>query len=188
MLKLGTLAICATTTLALVACQRGGEATGTVQLAMESSSAPSKSIEAVNVDIAGVDVHIAQENPDGEMAGSWLSTNDDVGTINLADLQNHMSAELGELEAYGPITQIRVRFGSTTNGRVVFSDGRSCPVDTSTLPPTGIRVIQPFISVEPDPDFDTRVVLDFDLAASLVEVAPCVYELRPVLRIDRIER
>lgn len=191
MLKFGTLVLGATAAIALVACGGDGEPTGTVRLALESSGSTPSNVAAVELKIAGVDVHIARTDDaveNGEEGGAWLSTNDRPGTINLLDLRNHLDEELGELDAHGPITQVRVRLDAMDGGRVVFKDGRSCPINTSTVDPTGIRVIHPFFVVEPEAEGDTRIVLDVDVQESLVEVAPCSYELRPVLRVSRIER
>ncbi len=191
MLKFGTLVIGATAAIALVACGGDGEPTGTVRLALESSGSTSANVKAVELKIAGVDVHIAHEADAAESSeegGSWLSTNDRPGTLNLLDLRNHLDEELGELDAHGPITQVRLRLDAMDGGRVVFKDGRSCPIDTSTIDPTGIRVVEPFFVIEPEEEGDTRIVLDIDVRESLVEVAPCNYKLRPVLRMSRIER
>ena len=191
MLKQGTLVLCATAAVALVACGGDGEPTGTVRLALESSGSMPTKMKAVELKISGVDVHIAHEDAaiaDSEEGGSWLSTNESPGTLNLLELRNHMDEELGELDAHGPITQVRVRLDSMSGGRVVFNDGRSCPIDTSAVDPTGIRIIHPFFVVEPEEEGDTRIVLDLDVQESLIEVAPCSYKLRPVLRVARVER
>ena len=192
MLKLGTLALGAITAIALVACGGDGEPTGTVHLALESSGSTSSNIESVDVRLAGVDVHIGHTNDDvatdnEEEGGSWLSTNERPGTINLLDLRNQMDEELGELVAHGPITQVRLRIEAMGGSRVVFKDGRSCPIDTSSIGSAGIRVIHPFFVVEPE-EGHTRIVLDIDVKESLIEVAPCAYVLRPVLRVSRVER
>lgn len=190
MLKLGTLVLGACCAIALVACGGDGEPTGTVHLALESSGSTPKAIKAVEVKIAGVDVHIAPQGDapvkNSEEGGSWLSTNESPGTLNLLYLKNHMDEELGELNAHGPITQVRLRIESFAGGRVVFADGRTCPIDTSGIDPTGVRVIHPFFVVEPE-EGRTRIVLDIDVQESLVEVAPCAYKLRPVLRVSRVE-
>lgn len=191
MLKLGTFILGATTAVALVACGGDGEPTGTVLLSLESSGSTSTAIKAVEVKIAGVDLHIAHQADaydDSEEGGSWLAPVERPGVINLLDLKNHMDEELGELDAHGPITQVRVRFDSMAGGRVVLKDGRVCPIDTSAIDPTGIRVIHPFFVVDPEEEGDTRIVLELDLQESLVQVAPCSYQLRPVLRVSRVER
>ena len=191
MLKLGTFGLGALTAIALVACGGDGEPTGTVHLTLQSSGSTPKTIAAVEVKLAGVDVHIAQqgdaEAKDSEEGGSWLSTNDRPGIINLLDLRNHMDEELGELVAHGPITQIRLRIEPFSGGRVVFKDGRSCPIDTSRIDPTGVRVIHPFLVVEPE-EGETRIVLDIDVQESLVQIGPCAYALKPVLRVSHVER
>jgi hypothetical protein len=191
MLKIGTLILGATAAIALVACGGDGEPTGTVRLALESSGSTSTKVKAVELKIAGVDVHIARTEEaveNGEEGGSWLSTNDRPGTLNLLDLRNHLDEELGELDAHGPITQVRLRLDAMDGGRVVFKDGRSCPIDTSDIDPTGIRVMHPFFVVEPEEEGDTRIVLDLDIQQSLIEDAPCHYKLLPVLSVSRIER
>lgn len=191
MLKLGTLVLGATIAVALVACKSDGEPTGTVRLSLESAGSTPTTIKAIEVKISGVDVHIAHQNDaydDSEDGGSWLAPIERPGVINLLNLKNQMDEELGELDAHGPITQVRVRFDSMAGGRVVFNDGRSCPIDTSSLDPTGIRVIHPFFVVEPEEEGDTRIVLELDLQESLIQTAPCNYSLRPVLRVSRVER
>jgi hypothetical protein len=192
MLKLGTTLLGASAAVALVACGGDGEPTGTVRLALETSGSTSTTIKAVEVRVAGFDVHIAHEIEDESLAdedgGSWLSTLDRPGLINLLELKNHMDAELGELDAHGPITQVRLRLDAMAGGRVVLKDGRSCPLDTSAVDPVGVRVLQPFFVVEPEAEGDTRIVLDLNVEESLVEVAPCSYKLRPVLRMARVER
>jgi len=190
MLKLGTLVLGALTAIALVACGGDGEPNGTVQLALESSGSTPSTITAGEVKLAGVDVHIAHTSDvaakTSEEGGSWLSTNDRPGTINLLDLKNQMDEELGELVAHGPITQVHLRLESMSSGRVVFKDGRSCPMNTSRVDPTGIRVIHPFLVVEPE-EGATRIVLDIDVQDSLIQVGPCAYVLQPVLRVSRVE-
>ena len=198
MLKLGTLIVGANMAIALVACAGDGEPTGTVRLALESSGSMPSAVKAVELSVAGVDVHIAHPEEDvtnSEQGGSWMSTNgswltlnsDRPGTMNLLDLRNHMDEELGELPAHGPITQVRLRFDLMGLSRVIFKDGRTCPIDTSSIDPTGERIDHPFFLIEPQDEGDTRIVLDIDVDASLVQVGPCAYKFEPVLRMSRVE-
>lgn len=195
MLKFGTLVIGASCAIALVACGGDGEPTGTVRLALEASGSMPKSIKAVEINVTGVDVHIAPPEETEEInnaaqddGGSWLSTNERPGKLNLLALRNHMDEELGELDAHGPITQVRLRVDSMSGSRVLLTDGRSCPIDTSDIDPTGIRVLDPFFVVEPEEDGDTRIVLELDVQESLFQVGPCAFKLRPIVRVSSVER
>jgi hypothetical protein len=178
--------------MVLIACGGERDPTGTVSLALESSGTTAADIARVEIKVTGVDVHISGQDDtndsDAEKGGAWLSTRTQPGTIDLLRLKNDVHAALGEVNVYGPITQIRLRIDPMGANRVVRTDGTSCPIDTSAIDPTGVRIIHPFAIIEPVEQGLTSVVLDMDLAASLRELGPCNYKLTPVLRVAVVER
>jgi len=190
MSKLHTFALCALAPLALAACGGMEEDTNNVALGLTSTGTVTEPFDRVELTLAGVDVHVATMSDDGrapsEDGGAWLSSDAELGTVDLMKLRGGNRANLGELEAYGPITQVRLRVDPVGVHRAILVDGSSCPIDTSQIDPTGVKINHPFLAIQPPEEGQKNVTISLDVPASLVQTDTCAYALRPVLRLERV--
>lgn len=125
---------------------------------------------AVTVDIARVDV-----KRDG---ADWQTVLSDIEPQDLLELQNGATALLGETElSAGKYQQIRLILEAAS---VTVEEAAGNQTYDLTIPSsqnTGIKLI----GLEVEADVITRVVLDFDAAASIKQTGQG-YQLQPVIR------
>jgi hypothetical protein len=149
------------------------------------------SLERVEAHVAGDDGAadggaFGDENDD---RGGWRTITPDAGTFDLLELQDDVRVRLGEIALPdGKITQIRLFIAPDADNRVVLADGRSCQLDLTQVPPTGVKINHPFKALQAEDGELINVVIDFDVKESLDQTGDCAFALKPVIKIKRVER
>lgn len=192
--------------LSLAACS-------STKVTLELTDAPpdTSSIEHVYVSLEHVDVHVAGDDAndaseeqsdagasddaaDGEDKGDandagWRTVTPKAGTFDLVALRNDVRAALGELELpSGKITQIRLFIDTGARNEVVLTTGETCPLDLSSVPPTGIKINHPFKALDVTDSSKLNLVVDFDLDESLEQAGTCAFTLKPVIKLKHVEK
>jgi len=125
--------------------------------------------EEVNIDIQGVEVHT-----DG---GGWLDLNVNSGVYSLLELTNGLDTLLGTLELPpGRISQIRLVLGDNNTIQV---DGETFDLSTPSAQQSGLKLN---LHANLQEGITYRVLLDFDVARSIVNTGNGSYSLKPVIR------
>jgi len=183
-------------------------ACSSTKVTLELTDAPpaESDIEHVYVSLNHVDVHVAgdaakdEASDDGEDAGSagaddganepgWRTVTPKAGTFDLVALRNDVRAALGELDLPdGKITQIRLFMDGAGRNEVLLASGEACPLDLSSVPPTGIKINHPFKALDVTDSSKLNLVVDFDLDESLSQTAACSFTLRPVIKLKHVEK
>jgi hypothetical protein len=129
--------------------------------------------EAVNVEVIGVEVHVG----DGENESGWKSLNVDGGVYNLLELTNGLDTLLGEIEIpAGKVSQIRLKLGNENSIRI---DGEDHDLDTPSGQQSGLKLqVHETLSA----GVTYKILLDFDVARSIVVTGNETYKLKPVIR------
>jgi hypothetical protein len=187
--KLDTLAV-GLTISALVACGESGS-TAVIKL----MDAPPQGVTAVKVFVANVDIHVVDADKSKDADPEDTSIDNDNKWQSLAvnkaiDLVAHQgegaAALLGELSLpEGKITQIRLRL-DMSEPQTVTQDNTDCDMDTTQVPPTGIKINHPFKAFESKEGLDNEILLDFDLADSLTASGNC-FRLTPVIKLVKVK-
>jgi hypothetical protein len=121
--------------------------------------------------------------------GGWRTVTPAAGTFDLMALRNDVVATLGELDLpSGKITQIRLFIDAAGRNEVVLASGQTCPLDLSSVPPTGVKINHPFKALDVQESPKLRIVVDFDLDESLAQSGACSFALKPVIKIKRVEK
>ncbi len=137
------------------------EGNGIVRLVMTDAPFPIGMVSEANVSITRVEMRA--KGSDNDSAFRLLTDVDTV--LNLIDLQNGVTASLGEIEIpEGEYDEIRLITG---DAEIILTDARSFDLKVPSGDQTGIKVkIKPGITVEDGQT--TEVLLDFDLSKSFV--------------------
>lgn len=144
---------------------------GTGQLRLTLIDAPA-AVDQVTLYVDRVEVHRA----DADSNSGWYVVNDSPGVYNLLDLQNGVTAVLGDTALpTGMYTQIRLIVADSCT---VVIDGVPYPLDIPSQ--TGLKLNHPF-SVSADEL--TALTLDFNVEKSIHEYQEGMYRLTPVIRI-----
>lgn len=129
--------------------------------------------QEVNIDLKGVDVHVG----DGEDDAGWKSLPVHGGIYNLLELTNGLDTLLGEITLpAGEISQIRLKLGNENTLKVndkVFS------LDVPSGQQSGLKLQVHQTLVE---DITYKILLDFDVARSVLLTGSGQYKLKPVIR------
>lgn len=129
--------------------------------------------EKVFVDIRSVAVHGSEE--DG--GSGWKELTVEPGQYDLLELTNGLDTLLGSIELPpGKISQIRLKLGSE-NTLVV--GGKTHELKTPGGMQSGIKVLVNTVLTE---GITYKIILDFDVARSVVEKGNGTYALKPVIR------
>lgn len=129
--------------------------------------------QEVNVEIEGVEVHVG----DGESASGWRTLDVDGGVFNLLELTNGLDTLLGELELPGgKISQLRLILGDEN---YIKTGDEYFDLFTPSAQQSGLKlqinqVLQEGITY--------KILLDFDVARSIVLTGNDKYVLKPVIR------
>lgn len=129
--------------------------------------------QEVNVEIIGVEVHVGDE----ETSSGWRSLDVDGGVYNLLELTNGLDTLLGELELPGgKISQLRLKLGDDNSIKVgdEVHDLTTPSAQQSGLKLQINQVLQEGITY--------KILLDFDVARSIVHTGSDKYILKPVIR------
>ncbi len=183
-------------------------ACSSTKVSLELTDAPpaASDVAHVYVSLNHVDVHVAgddskdEASDDGDDAGTagaddgaseagWRTVTPKAGTFDLVALRNDVRAALGELDLpNGKITQIRLFMDVAGRNDVVLASGETCPLDLSSVPPTGIKINHPFKALDVTDSSKLNLVVDFDLDESLSQTAACSFTLRPVIKLKHVEK
>lgn len=150
----------------LAACSK--DKNGTTNLRIHLTDNPYDATE-VNVDIKEVNVKFKDT--------SWINLETKQGVYNLLDFQNGIDTVLAE--------QV-VPTGALQEVRFVLGDDNSITIDNVNYPLTipggsesGLKIK---LNKQLQPDLDS-LVIDFDVALSILQTGTGDYKLKPVLKI-----
>jgi hypothetical protein len=132
------------------------------------------------------DVDVGDDDHGGK--SGWVRVSGPPLSYDLLRLQNGVSELVGDLALPpGKITQIRLFIDPAGTNAVTLKDGTTCPLLLDGVDPTGIKLIQPFKVMNIKEGRTLEVVLDFDLKESVDVTAPCVFHLKPVIKIKSVK-
>jgi hypothetical protein len=127
--------------------------------------------QEVNIDIIGVEVN----SKEGE--SGWKSLNIKAGVYNLLTLTNGLDTLLGDIEIpAGKISQIRLILGSENTIKV---GDQLLPLSTPSATQSGLKLQVHETLAE---GITYKILLDFDVARSIVVTGNDQYKLKPVIR------
>lgn len=125
--------------------------------------------QEVNIDIQGVEVH--------NEAGGWQSLDIEEGVYNLLEFTNGLDTLLGSIElSAGRISQIRLILGSENTIKV---DGETHDLSTPSAQQSGLKLN---LQANLTEGMTYTILLDFDVARSIVKTGNATYKLKPVIR------
>ena len=129
--------------------------------------------EEVNIDIQGVQIH----SNGGEQNNGWISLNVTPGVYNLLELTNGLDTLLGTLDLpAGRVSQIRLVLGDNNTIKV---DGETSELSTPSGQQSGLKLN---LNANLKEGIVYKVLLDFDVARSIVTTGNGGYSLKPVIR------
>lgn len=154
----------------LVCCDSDDEKTAKVQVWL--TDAPGD-YQEVNIDIQGVAVHVG----DNDEESGWRSLPAREGVYNLLDLTNGLDTLLGEVEIpAGKISQVRLVLGDNNTVKV---NGDVFDLSTPSAQQSGLKLqVHQTLSA----GITYKILLDFDVARSIVTTGNGSYKLKPVIR------
>lgn len=169
MKKLSRGFILAGLVISLIACE-SDEKNAKVQIWL--TDAPGD-FQQVNVDIEAVEIHTS-ENDDGS---GWTTLNVNAGVYNLLALTNGLDTLLAEKEIpAGKISQIRLKLGNDNTIRI---GDELLDLDVPSGQQSGLKLQVHETFVE---GVTYKILLDFDVARSVLQTGNGVYKLKPVIR------
>jgi hypothetical protein len=129
--------------------------------------------DEVNIEIIGVEINAAE----GEQNSGWKSLNVETGVYDLLKLTNGKDTLLGKLEIPGgKISQIRLKLGDNNSiklGDEVFA------LNTPSGQQSGLKLQVHQVLAE---GVTYKILLDFDVARSIVTTGSGAFKLKPVIR------
>ncbi|MBT1685828.1 DUF4382 domain-containing protein [Dawidia soli] len=129
--------------------------------------------QEVNIDVEGVEVHVG----DGDDDAGWKSLSVRGGVYNLLALTNGLDTLLGEISIPpGEISQIRLKLGSDNTLKV---GDKVFDLDVPSGQQSGLKLQVHQTLVE---DITYKILLDFDVARSVLLTGSGQYKLKPVIR------
>jgi hypothetical protein len=154
----------------LVCCDSDDDKAAKVQIWL--TDAPGD-YQEVNIDLQEVKVHVG----DNDEEAGWRSLPVKEGIYNLLDLTNGLDTLLGEIELpAGKISQVRLVLGDNNTVKV---NGDVFELATPSAQQSGLKLqVHQTLSA----GVTYRVLLDFDVARSIVTTGNGGYILKPVIR------
>ncbi len=129
--------------------------------------------EEVNIDIQGVEIH----SNGGNQSNGWMSLNVMPGVYSLLELTNGLDTLLGTIELpAGKISQIRLVLGDNNTIKV---DGETKDLSTPSAQQSGLKLN---LHADLQEGITYKILLDFDVARSIVNKGTGNYSLKPVIR------
>jgi hypothetical protein len=129
--------------------------------------------QEVNIDIQGVEIHSSDENTEK----GWKALDVNGGVYNLLKLTNGLDTLLGEIEIpAGNISQIRLKLGDDNSLKV---DDQTYDLDIPSGQQSGLKLQVHEVLQE---GITYKILLDFDVAKSIVQTGSGQYKLKPVIR------
>jgi hypothetical protein len=183
----------------LIALALGGcSNAGILSLHLTDAPPDTENMSTVLVTLASAEAHFAgghdgdgkgkDDDLDKGENGGWVRVTGPAQTYDLLRLQNGLTELVGDLALpEGKITQIRLFIDEAGPNTVTLKDGRVCPLDLKDVDKTGIKITHPFKALPIREGRTLEVVLDFDLKESVDMTAPCVYQLKPVIKIKSVK-
>lgn len=154
--------------VALAGCTASGSGTASVYV----KDAPTDEFDEIHVVFERVEVHRSGNGTENE--GGWITIYENATgqDVDLLDASGDRAAFLGEADLdAGRYQQIRIHateaYGIQNGSRVDFQ-----------LAPTPLKVVRSF---EVEDGGETRIILDFDLDNSIVQMGPNGYRMTPVI-------
>lgn len=169
MKSLCNLAFASMFVLAMIACDSDS---GNARLEVFLTDAPGD-YESVNIEITGVEVHTSE----GDRDSGWRNLEVNRGVYDLLKLTNGLDTLLGSIEIpAGRVSQIRLKLGQD-NSLVV--DGETVELATPSGLQSGLKLQVHQVLAE---DITYKILIDFDVARSIVRTGNGSYILKPVMR------
>lgn len=129
--------------------------------------------EEVLIDIQDVEIH----SSGGDQQGGWVSLDVTPGVYNLLELTNGLDTLLGDTELpAGKISQLRLVLGENNS---ITVDGETHELSTPSAQQSGLKLN---LHATLRPGVTYKILLDFDVARSIVETGNGNYILKPVIR------
>ena len=129
--------------------------------------------QEVNIEVIGVEVH----SDEGGQAEGWKTLSVTPGVYNLLELTNGLDTLLGTVELpAGNISQLRLKLGSENSLKI---DDETHPLSTPSGQQSGLKIQIHENLVE---GITYKILLDFDVARSIVTKGNTSYSLKPVIR------
>ena len=129
--------------------------------------------QEVNVEVEGVEIHTG----DGNDESGWKSLNVVGGVYNLLDLTNGLDTLLGSIEIpAGTISQIRLNLGDDNSIKV---NGEVFDLTIPSGQQSGLKLQ---VHEELTEGITYKILLDFDVARSIVHTGADEWKLKPVIR------
>lgn len=152
------------------ACQSDDEKNARIEVYL--TDAPGD-YEKLNINIQDVQIH-SEPTDNGN---GWISLNVEKGIHNLLDLTNGKDTLLANLDLpAGRISQIRLVLG---NNNTVVIDGKEIALNTPSAQQSGLKIqIQQSLTA----GVTYKILLDFDVARSVVQTGNGKFNLKPVIR------
>jgi hypothetical protein len=180
-----------------------GACSGNGTLALRLTDAPPEleNISAVTVTLSAAEAHFAgdddraddrdggsiKKDDDGDGDGHWVRVTGAPLTYDLLRLQNGISELIGEIDLPdGKITQLRLFIDEAGPNNVTLKSGQICALDLGGVDKKGIKINHPFKAMELKGGKRIEVVIDLDVKESVEQDGPCVYRLKPVIKIKSV--
>lgn len=129
--------------------------------------------QEVNIDLKAIDVH----TDDGNSESGWITLDANQGVYNLLELTNGIDTLIGNIEIpAGKISQIRLKLGSNNSIKV---GGETHDLSTPSAQQSGLKIQ---VHQELEAGITYKILLDFDVARSIVLTGNGTYKLKPVIR------
>lgn len=129
--------------------------------------------DEVLIDIQDVEIH----SSGGDQEGGWISVNITPGVYSLLELTNGLDTLLGATELpAGKISQIRLVLGENNS---IVVDGETHDLSTPSAQQSGLKLN---LHADLKAGITYKILLDFDVARSIVESGNGSYSLKPVIR------
>ena len=169
MKSLFILAFASAFVLAMTSCDSDS---GNDRLEVYLTDAPGD-YESVNIEIAGVEIHTSE----GDQDSGWKTLEVNRGVYDLLELTNGLDTLLGSIEIpAGRISQVRLKLGQ---GNSLVIDGETFALATPGGLQSGLKLQVHQVLAE---GITYKILIDFDVARSIVRTGNGSYILKPVLR------
>lgn len=145
---------------------------GNAKLEIRLTDAPGD-YQQVNIDIQEVQIHVSE----GEQSEGWHSLEINKGVYNLLELTNGLDTLLGSIEIPpGKVSQVRLILGD--NNSIKMHD-----IETDLIVPSGQQSgLKLNVHATLTEGITYSILLDFDVARSIVKRGNSTYSLKPVIR------
>jgi len=148
------------------------EDSNTARLEIRLTDAPGD-YEEVNIDIQEVKVHASE----GEQSSGWQTLDINEGIYNLLDFTNGLDTLLGSAELpAGKVSQIRLILG---DNNTLKQNDQVYDLTTPSAQQSGLKLNVQAMLTE---GVTYSILLDFDVARSIVRTGNGKYLLKPVIR------